>query len=143
MIIKRDKNFSFLGGLFSNSSNLDIYKFIELVKDINYPKLSKDFEEESLKGDYSDLTFRVFNKYSKLSSSQSKKIIDTFSNLENNISTFLKTKVVGTINDWELFATFLELKRDGSISLFFSLESLKNFPNVCEKGSVIDYEVKL
>ena len=143
MIILKNKNFG-LFDLFKGSNRIDILDFFELVKGkIDYPKISNDFVENSVNGDYSDLTYRVFNKNSTLSSTQSKKVFDSFSNLRNNISDYIKGKNIGNIDNWELFAIFLELRNGGKeISLFFSLESTKDFSN-CKKGSVIDYEVKL
>lgn len=135
MIVKR-KYYSW----FSNNK-IDIFDFLELLKTIKYPYIHKSFDPNG-KDEYGDITFYTFYKIGKLNSSQSDKVRDSFNNLKDNIYNYIKSKNMGTVNDWELYAAFIESKNN-KLSLYFSFISKKDIPNVCEKGSIFDYEIKL
>ena len=117
-------------GLFS--SGVDIYEFLDLARDCNYPVKVEGLIGNSYK---CETTWKVFKKsLGRLKSSTTKKIKDVLDNAEEEIKNLLKeNRINGNILDFELYDVFL-VKDNDSLKLGFGLIPKKNISNL-SKGT--------
>lgn len=117
-------------GLFS--SGVDIYEFLDLARDCNYPVKVEGLIGNSYR---CESTWSVFKRsFGKLKSSTTEKIKDVLDNAEEEVKILLKeNRIKGRTIDFELYDVFLK-KDDEGLKVGFGLIPKKNTSNL-SKGT--------
>jgi hypothetical protein len=113
---------------------LDIYKFIELVENSNYPNIDK--KELSKNIIQYDSNFVLLKK---LNFNQVRKLKNILSNLSEEITDILNKNNLGSIENWELYVSYVE-HENNKYFIGFGFECIKPFSKF-KKGECF-YEKK-
>ena len=116
MIVKR-KLFSIF------STKLDIFKFIKLVENSNYPNIDKDLSNNIIEWDDNLVLIK------KLNSNQVKSLKNILGNLSEEITNILIKNKLGSVENWSLYVSYIELINN-KYSVSFGLECIKPFSKI-------------
>ena len=105
------------GWLFGN--NLDIFDFIDLAVNCNYPNKDINLKEEILNWDNN------FILIDKLNSQEIKNLKKVLGNLKNEVTPILDKNKLGSIDNWKLYVVYLEKSKiGGRYSLGFGMHKV-------------------
>lgn len=123
-------------GLFS--SGVDIYEFLDLAHDCNYPSKVEGLIGRCYK---CESTWAVFKKeHGTLKSSTTQKIKNILSNLSENLKPELKKAGFGDLNDLELHLVYLEYDSRGNLNIGVDLEAKKNIGKI-KRGDHLSFSL--
>lgn len=123
-------------GLFS--SGVDIYEFLDLARDCNYPVKVEGLIGRCYK---CESTWAVFKKeHGRLKSSTTQKIKNILSNLSENLKPELKKARSGNPNDFELHLVYLEYDNQGNLNIGVDLEAKKSMGKI-KRGDHLSFSL--
>lgn len=125
-------------GLFS--SGVDIYEFLDLARDCNYPSKVEGLIGRCYK---CESTWAVFKKeHGTLKSSTTQKIKNILSNLSEHLKSELKRANLGSenIDDFELQSVYLKYDNSGGLNIGIGLEAKKNMRKI-KRGDHLSFSL--